>query len=122
MDVEAAEAVHPFKLTEAVQRHFACTGDELQELRSLFLVEGANGTPEPLDLRRGGRVVMVFAVVLPVVNVDIRKSRNKQFKFLFVENGNQFGGNDVVEACQLLAGLPTGTALHLHLPPRNFSS
>lgn len=122
MDVEATEAVHAFKLTEAVQRHFACARNELQELRSLFLVEGANGTPEPLDLRRGCRVVMVFAVVLPVVDVDIWKSRNEQFEFLFVENGNQFGRNDIVEACRLLAGLRTGSALNLHLPPKNFSS
>ncbi len=62
----------PFKFLEAVQRHLGRAGDELEELCTLFLVERANRSPEPLDLLRGGRVVVVLSIALPVINVDVR--------------------------------------------------
>ena len=71
VDVEATETVHALELFEAVQRHFTGSGDELEELGALFFVEGADGSPEPLDLGRGGLVVVVFRVVFPVVDVDV---------------------------------------------------
>lgn len=51
MNVEFGEAIHALKLLEAVQRNLASTGNKLEKLGLLFLVEAANGTPEPLDLR-----------------------------------------------------------------------
>lgn len=50
MNVEPAESIHALELTEAVERYFASTSDELKKLGSLFFVEGADRTPEPLDL------------------------------------------------------------------------
>jgi hypothetical protein len=50
MDIELAEAVHAFELTESVQWHLTGSRDELQQLRTLFLVERPDCTPEPLDL------------------------------------------------------------------------
>ena len=99
MDVEAREAVHAFELLEAVERHLARARDELQELRPLLLVEAADRAPEPLDLGRRGLVVVVFGVVFPVVDVDVGEAGDEELEFLFVEDGDQPGWNDVVEAC-----------------------
>ena len=77
MNVKSAESIHALKLAKAVQWYFASASDELEELGSLFFVERTNGSPEPLDLRRRGLVVMVFCVIFPVVNVNIRQTGNQ---------------------------------------------
>lgn len=99
MDIEAAEAVHALKLLEAIERNLAGTGNELQQLSLLFLVEGADRSPEPLDLRRCCRVVVVFGVVLPVVDVDLGETGDEQFELLLVEDRDEFSRDDIVEAC-----------------------
>ena len=86
VDVEFGEAVHAFELLETIERNLASTSDELQQLGALFLVEALDCTPEPLDLRRGLLVVVVFGVVFPVVDVDVGQTRDKKFEFLFVED------------------------------------
>ena len=98
MDVEATETVHAFQLFESVQRNLAGAGDELEEFGALFFIERADRTPQPLDLRGGSGVVVVFGVVLPIVDVDVGQSGYEQLEFLFVENGYEFCRNNVVEA------------------------
>lgn len=71
VNVESVDAVHTLKLLEAVQRHFACARDELQQLGQLLLVEGSDCAPEPLDLLAGRRVIMVLGVALPVVDINV---------------------------------------------------
>ncbi len=39
VDIELTEAVHALKLLEAVERYFASSCDELQQLGTLFLVK-----------------------------------------------------------------------------------
>ena len=70
MDVEAGESIHAFELFEAVERNFARARDELKKFGPLFLVEGADSAPIPLDLRRRSLVIVVVGVVLPIVNID----------------------------------------------------
>ena len=77
MDIEPTEPIHALQLAESVKRYLASTRDELEKLRSLFFVKGAYGTPEPLDLRGRGRVVVVIGVILPVVYVDVWKTRDQ---------------------------------------------
>jgi len=50
VDIELGKAVHALELFEAVERHFGCTSDELQQLGLFFLVEAADCAPEPLHL------------------------------------------------------------------------
>ena len=50
VDIEPTEPIHALELAEAIEWDFAGSSDELKELSSLFFVEGADGTPEPLDL------------------------------------------------------------------------
>jgi hypothetical protein len=99
MNVEFGKAVHTLKLLKAVEWNLGSAGDELQKLGLFFLVEAANSTPEPLDLWRSLLVVVVFGVVLPVINVDVGETGDEKFEFLFVEDLNKFGGDDLVEAC-----------------------
>jgi hypothetical protein len=58
----------------------------LQQLGLLFLVEAADSAPEPLNLWRGLLVIVVFSVVLPVIDVNVRKTRDEKLEFLFVED------------------------------------
>ena len=98
MDVEPADPVHALKLLEPVERNFTGTGDELQQLGPFFLVKRAHRTPEPLDLRRRGRIVVIFGVHLPVIHVNFRKTRDQQFELLLVEDGDEIGRNDFMES------------------------
>jgi hypothetical protein len=99
MNVEFGKAIHTLKLLEAIEWNLGSTGDELQKLGLFFLVEAANSTPEPLDLWRGLLVVVVFGVVLPVIDVDVGETGDEKFEFLLVEDLNEFGRDDLVEAC-----------------------
>jgi hypothetical protein len=97
MDIELAEPIHTLKLLETVEWNLAGTRDELQQFGSLFLIERANCTPEPLYLRRGGRVVVILSAVFPIVHVNFGKTRNQQLQFLFVEDGDKLRRNDIME-------------------------
>ena len=103
MNVEFGEPIHTLKLLEAVERDLGGTGNELQELGLLFLVEAANCAPEPLDLRRSLLVVVVIGVALPVVNINVRQTRDEKFKFLLIEDCDEFGGDDFVETCETVS-------------------
>ena len=72
MDIESAEAVHALKLAKPIERYLARARDELKKLGSLFLVEGADSAPEPLNLCRRGGVIVVVGIVLPIIHVDVR--------------------------------------------------
>jgi len=103
MNVEPAKAIHAFELLEPIKRHFARAGHKLQQLGFFLLVEAADCAPEPLHLRREGRVVVVLGVVLPVVHVNVRQTRDEQFQFLLVEDGDQTGWDNLAEAYVTLA-------------------
>ena len=51
MDLELLDAVHALQGREALQGHLGGTGNKLEELGPVRLVEGTQGSPEPLDLR-----------------------------------------------------------------------
>src|SRR5690242_9059907 len=105
MDIELGEPVHALELFEAVQWHLTRSCDELKQLGLLFLLESTHGTPEPLNLGRSSGVVVVFGVVFPVINIDIRKTRDEQFELLFAEDGYQLGRHDVMETAKELLEL-----------------
>lgn len=86
MDVEPGEAIHALKLLKAVERHLTSARDELQQLSALLLVVTAHGAPEPLDLWRGGRVVVIFGVGFPVIDINLGQTRDEKLKLLLVED------------------------------------
>ncbi len=67
--------LYSLQVGEAFEGDFAGSGDELQELGFLGLIEGADCTPPPLDDGVTGRVAVQFGVVLPCVDVDIGVDR-----------------------------------------------
>ena len=71
MNVELAEAIHALELLEPIEGNLAGSGDKLQKLGSLLLVKGPDGAPEPLNLRRCRRVIVVLSVVLPIVDINV---------------------------------------------------
>lgn len=42
---------------------------------------------------------MVLSVVLPLIGIDFRQTRDQKLQLLLVEDGNQFWGNDFMETC-----------------------
>ena len=103
VNIEPAKTIHTLELSEPIEGNFARPGDKLQEFRTLFFVERADGAPKPLNLGRGRLIIVVFGVILPVVDIYVRKARDEEFEFLLVENRDELGGNDVMEACWGLA-------------------
>lgn len=65
---------------------------------------------------------MVLGIALPVIDVDLRKTRDEEFEFLFVENSDQVCWNDFMEAWlrQLFICLAI-PHVQLHVPLRKFS-
>jgi hypothetical protein len=41
---------------------------------------------------------LILGIVLPIVNVDLGKAGYQQLQFLFVENGDEVRGDDIMEA------------------------
>ena len=100
VDVEFGEAIHALELLEAVERNLARTCDELKQLGALFFVEALDCTPEPLNLRRSALLVVVLGGVLPVVDINVRQTRDEQLEFLLVEDRDELRRDNVVEAAQ----------------------
>ena len=88
VNVEAVDTVHSLKLLEAVKGYLGRACHELDELGLLLLVKGTHRTPEPLNLWRCRRVVVILSVAFPVVHVNVGQARNEQLEFLLVEDGN----------------------------------
>ncbi len=72
VDIEPTKPIHTLQLPETVERDLAGTGDELKKFGPFFFVEGADCTPEPLNLRRCGLVVVILSMVLPIININVR--------------------------------------------------
>ena len=58
-DGRRAHTLHSFEFFESVERNFGCSGGELEEFGSFFLIERSNRTPEPLDLGRRCIVILI---------------------------------------------------------------
>ncbi len=98
VNVEAVDTIHALQLLKPVQRHLGRARNKLEELGPLLLVEGAHSPPEPLDLLRRRRVVMILGVALPVVHVNVRQARDEQLELLLREDGDEILRDDVMEA------------------------
>ena len=102
MDIEAANTVHTLQLLESVERNFRSTGDKLEQLGPLLLVEGPNSTPKPLYLLRSGSVIVILGVALPVIDINIGQTGDQQLQLLLIENGDKLGRDDIMEACEVI--------------------
>jgi hypothetical protein len=46
---------------------------------------------------------VIFGVALPVIHVDLRQAGDQKLQFLFIEDCNELGRNDIVETYATLA-------------------
>lgn len=51
VDLELLDAVHALEGGKTLEGNLGCAGDKLQELSPVCLVEGPQGSPEPLNLK-----------------------------------------------------------------------
>ena len=95
VNIEFGDTVHALELTHAFKRHLRSTSHELQEFGLFFTRERSDGPrnrliswldqrqeiknspPKPLDLLTTRTVVVVLGVGLPVIDVDVGKTRNQ---------------------------------------------
>lgn len=86
MYVEACKTIHTLKFFETIKWDFAGSSNELKKLSTFLLVKGPYSSPEPLNLWWRNGVLMIVSVVFPILNINFRKPRDKQFQFLFIED------------------------------------
>lgn len=51
VDLKLLNAVHALQSSKTLEGNLGCASDKLQEFGSVGLVKGAQGPPEPLDLK-----------------------------------------------------------------------
>jgi len=96
---ESSWAVTTLKILEAVDRDSARSGCELQETTLLLRVPRSNDLPEVLNNFVLLLVTAVVRVFLPVVNVDVSDTANKQLELALVKDIDEIGRNQFVETC-----------------------
>lgn len=74
------------QILEAVDGNTRGTGSELKQTRFLLGVPAADALPEVLDDLVILSVSAVVGVLLPVFDVDVSNTSNKQFKLALVED------------------------------------
>lgn len=85
MDGESLDTLDTLELGEAAEGYSRGTSSEAQYLGPLFSVERLQSTPPPDDDWIRTRVSVVLSRSTPFVNIDIRSTRDEQFKLLLVE-------------------------------------
>ena len=90
--------VRALQVLETVDRDTTGARRELQESGLLLGVPGADDLPEVLDHLVLLLVAAVVGVFLPVVDVDVRDTADQELEFALVEDVDEIGGNELVEA------------------------
>ena len=85
VDREALHSLHALKIRKASQGYTRGPCCETEHLRALVTVERLECSPPPDDDRIRAGVTMVLCSTSPLVNVDVRRSRNQELHFLLVE-------------------------------------
>lgn len=121
LDREAAGAIGALQVLEAVDRDARCARGELQEARFLLGVPAADDLwvgrvsevvtrgvwlglrmfaylPEVLHDEITLGVAAVVGVFLPVVDVDVRDTTDEEFELALVEDVDEVGGDELMEA------------------------
>lgn len=85
VDRESLYSLHTLELGEPVQGHLGCASCKRQNLGSLVAIEGLEGTPPPNNVGVRAGVADVFSRSAPLIDVNVRSSRDEQLQLLFVE-------------------------------------
>lgn len=105
MDGDALDAVHADQLRKSFDWDLGCSGDELNQLGEVLLTVLLHHLPEPDDDLIRWRIARIVCILLEVLDVHLRHSRNEQFQFFGLEVRDAFLGHDFMEALQELVDL-----------------
>lgn len=95
---KASRPITPLQILESVDRNTTRPRRKLQEARLLLRIPATNALPEVLNDLVVFRVAAVVCVFFPVVDVDVGDAADEEFEFAFVEDVDEVGGDELVEA------------------------
>lgn len=98
LDREASRTVTTLQVLESIDRYSASARRELQETRFLLGVPAPDGFPEVLDDEIRLCVAAVVGVLLPVVDVNVGNTTDEELELALVEDIDEVGWNELVEA------------------------
>lgn len=98
LDREPSRSITTLEILETVDRDTRSTSSELQETRLLFGIPAADTLPEVLNDLVVFSVTTVIGVLLPVLNIDICDTTDKEFELTFIEDVDKIRRNKLVEA------------------------
>ena len=104
VDGEPLYSLHSLQVDKPSQWHTRGSCRETQNFGPLLSVERLQRSPPPDDNRVRARVSIVLGRSPPLIHINVRRSRNKQFHLLFVElrgfsegEGNGHAGRLTIE-------------------------
>ena len=116
---ESSRPITTLQILETIDRNTRGTSRELQETRLLLGIPAANAFPEVLDDLVILCVATVISVFLPVFDVNVCDTANKQLELTFVEDVYKICGDQLVETRD--EGLELFFDTFLNAPFRNES-
>ena len=105
MDGDALDAVHADQLRKPLDWDLGCSGDELDQLGEVLLTVLLHHLPEPHDDLVCWRIARIVCILLQVLDVHLRHSRDQQFQLFGLEVRDAFLGHDFMETLQELVDL-----------------
>ena len=98
LDRKASRTITALQVFEPIDGYSARPGGKLQQSALLLRIPCANDFPEVLHHFVAFLVTAVVGVLLPVINIDIGDTPNQEFELPLVEDIDQLGRNELVEA------------------------
>lgn len=98
LDGEPSGTIGSLQILKSVDRNTRGTSRELEKTRLLLGIPGADNLPEILDDLVLLLVAAVIGVLLPVFDVDVGDTTDEQLEFALVEDVDEIGWDELVEA------------------------
>jgi hypothetical protein len=97
LDGETSRSIATLQILETIDRNTGSSCGKLKETTLLFSVPCADNFPEVLNDLVLFLIATIVGVFLPVVDIDISNTANKQFKLTFIENVNKVSRDQFIE-------------------------
>ena len=95
---KSSRSITTLQILETIDRNSRSSRSELQETRFLLGIPATNTFPEILNHFIVFSVAAVISVFLPVVDVNVSDTTNKEFEFALVKDIDEVGRDEFVEA------------------------
>jgi hypothetical protein len=95
---ESSRSITSLQILEAIDWNTRRSRSKLQQTGFLLSIPAADALPEVLDDFVVLRVAAVVGVFLPVFHVDVGDTSDEEFEFALIENVDEIGGDELVEA------------------------